>query len=235
MKYLEAEKNFFQAVEQDKDMETIEALQMEVDRLESFKPKSSNLILSVEQVMSKIELFIQTYNIPRAKALASNRDMNGLRAFKEVIAELKKFLEELSPMSDSFVGDNMMPKVDISSKYVMLSSNSKIVKLTERVSDGTKSSNKSIIVDAEFRGLQVKVKLRKDRNALLREYSIMESLNMKAPNYFIRPFDLVSYDKGELILCDGCDDDLSGVKALATNRDMNVIRTFKELIAQLKN
>ena len=111
MKYLDAENNFYQAVEQDKDMETIEALQMEVDRLEALKPKSSNLILSLEQVMSKIELFIETYNIPRAKALAANRDMNGLRAFKELIAELKKHLEELSPKSDSFVGDKMITKV----------------------------------------------------------------------------------------------------------------------------
>jgi len=112
LKYLEAEKNFYQAVEQEKDMETIEALQMEVDRLEALKPKSSNLILSAEQVMSKIELFIETHNIPRAKALIANRDMNGLRAFKELIAELKKVLEELSLKSDSFVGDNMIEKID---------------------------------------------------------------------------------------------------------------------------
>jgi len=111
LKYLEAENNFYQAVEQDKDMETIEALQMEVDRLEALKPKSSILILSVEQVTSKIELFIQTHNIPRAKALAASRDMNGLRAFKEVIAELKQQLEELSPKSDSFVVDKMIIKV----------------------------------------------------------------------------------------------------------------------------
>jgi hypothetical protein len=37
--------------------------------------------------------------------------MNGLRAFRELIAELKKVLEELSPKSDSFVGDNMIAKV----------------------------------------------------------------------------------------------------------------------------
>ena len=112
MKYLEAEKNFYQAVEQEKDMETIVALQMEIDRLEALKPKSSNLILSVEQVMSKIELFIQTHKISRAIALAANRDMNGLRAFRELIAELKKVLEELSLKSDSFVRDNMIAKVD---------------------------------------------------------------------------------------------------------------------------
>jgi hypothetical protein len=111
LKYLEAENNFYQAVQQDKDMETIEALQMEVDLLESLKPKSSNLILSVEQVMSKIELFIQTHNIPRAKALAANRDMNGLLAFRELIVELKKVLEELTLKSDLFVGDNMIAKV----------------------------------------------------------------------------------------------------------------------------
>jgi serine/threonine protein kinase len=214
LKYLEAENNFYHAVEQDKDMETIEALQMELDRLEALKPKSSNLILSVEKVMSKIELFIQTYNVPRAKALATNRDMNGLRAFKEVIAELKKHLEELSPKSDSFDGDNIIEKIDISSKDVMSSSDSKIVKLTQRVSEGTKSCNKSIIVDAEFKGLQVKVKLKKDRNALRREYRIMETLNMKAPYYFIRPFDLVSYNKGELVPCDGCFDDLSGLHGI---------------------
>ena len=84
---------------------------MKVDKLEAMKPKSSNLILSVKQVMTKIELFIQTYNIPRAKALAASRDMNGLRAFKELIAELKKHLEELSPKSDSFVGDKIITKV----------------------------------------------------------------------------------------------------------------------------
>ena len=113
LKYLEAENNFYNAVEQEKDMETIEALQMEVDRLEALKPKSSNLILSVEQVMSKIELFILTHNIPRAKALAASRDLNGLRAFRELIVELKKHLEELSlsPKSDLFVVDNMIEKV----------------------------------------------------------------------------------------------------------------------------
>jgi len=112
LKYLEAKNKFFLAVEQDKDMETIEALQMELDRLEALKPKSSNLILSVEQVMSKIELFIQTHNIPRAIALAANRDMNGLRAFRELIAKLKKHLEELSPKIDSFVGGNMIAESD---------------------------------------------------------------------------------------------------------------------------
>jgi len=79
---------------------------MKVDRLESLKAKSSNI-----QVMGKIELFIQTHNIPRAIALAANRDKNGLRAFKEVIAELKKVLEELSLKSDSFVRDKMITKV----------------------------------------------------------------------------------------------------------------------------
>jgi len=62
--------------------------------------------------MSKIELFIQTNNGPRAKALAADRDMNGLRAFTELIAELKKYLEELSRMSDKFIGDNIIEKVD---------------------------------------------------------------------------------------------------------------------------
>jgi len=90
LKYLDAENNFFQAVEEEKDIETIEAFQMEVDYLEALKPKSSNLILSVGQVMSKIKLFIQTHNIPRGEALAAKRDMNDLRAFKEVITELKK-------------------------------------------------------------------------------------------------------------------------------------------------
>jgi len=111
LKYLEAENNFYQAVEQDKDIETIEALQMEIDRLEALQPKSSNLILSVEQVMSKIEVFIQTHNTSRAKALAANRDMNGLRAFRELIAKLKKDLEEFSLKSDSFVRDNLNAKV----------------------------------------------------------------------------------------------------------------------------
>ena len=97
MKYLEAEDNYAKAVEQDViDVDKIEALKIEIDRLEVFKPTTSNLVLSVEQVMSKIELFIQTNEVPKARALAASRDISGLRAFKEVITELKKQLEELS-------------------------------------------------------------------------------------------------------------------------------------------
>jgi ribosome-associated translation inhibitor RaiA len=81
----------------------IEALKIDIDRLEAFKPTSSNIVLSVEQVRNKIELFIQTNDVPRAKVLATNRDMNGLRAFKEVIDELKKQVDELSPKRDSLI------------------------------------------------------------------------------------------------------------------------------------
>ncbi len=62
---------------------------MEVDRLESFKAKSSNIVLSVKRDMSKIELFIKTHQKSRGKTLAASRDFNGHRAFKEVIVELK--------------------------------------------------------------------------------------------------------------------------------------------------
>ena len=104
LKYLEAESNYSQAVEQDViDVDYIEALKIEIDRLEAFKPTSSNILLSVEQVRNKIDLFIQTNDVPRAKVLATNRDINGLRAFKEVIDELKKQVDELSPKRDSFI------------------------------------------------------------------------------------------------------------------------------------
>ena len=104
MKYLEAENDYSKAIEQDViDVDYIEALKIEIDRLEAFKPTSFNIVLSVEQVRNKIELFIQTNDIPRAKVLATNRDINGLRAFKEVIAELKKQVDKLSPKRDSFI------------------------------------------------------------------------------------------------------------------------------------
>jgi len=104
LKYLEAENDYSQAIEQDViDVDNIEALKIEIDRLEAFKPTSSNILLSVEQVRNKIELFIQTNDVPRAKVLATNRDINGLRAFKEVIDELKKQVDELSPKRDSFI------------------------------------------------------------------------------------------------------------------------------------
>ncbi len=104
MKYLESENYYSQAIEQDViDVDYIEALKIEIDRLEVFKPTSSNILLSVEQVRNKIELFIQTNDVPRAKVLATNRDINGLRAFKEVIAEMKKQVDELSPKRDSFI------------------------------------------------------------------------------------------------------------------------------------
>ena len=104
LKYLESENDYSQAIEQDViDVDYIEALKIEIDRLEAFKPTSSNILLSVEQVRNKIELFIQTNYVPRAKVLATNRDINGLRAFKEVIDELKKQVDELSPKRDSFI------------------------------------------------------------------------------------------------------------------------------------
>ena len=112
LKYLEAESNYSQAVEQDViDVDYIVALKIEIDRLEAFKPTSSNILLSVEQVRKKIELFIQTNDDPRTRALAKTKDISGLLSFKELIAELKKVLEELSLKSDSFVGDNMIEKV----------------------------------------------------------------------------------------------------------------------------
>jgi hypothetical protein len=66
LKYLEAESNYTQAVEQDViDVDCIEALKIEIDRLQVFKPTSSNIVLSVEHVRNKIELFIQTNDVPR--------------------------------------------------------------------------------------------------------------------------------------------------------------------------
>ena len=118
MKYLEAENNYSQAVEQDViDVDKIVALKIEIDRLEVFKPTSSNILLSVEQVRNKIELFIQTNDLPRAKALATNKDINGLRAFKEVIDELKKQVDELSPKSDPCIRDNEILRVSCFSIY----------------------------------------------------------------------------------------------------------------------
>ena len=112
LKYLEAEKKYSQAVEKDDiDVDNIEALKLEIDRLEVFKPTSTKKVLSVEQVRNKIELLIQTNDIPRAKVLATNRDISGLRSFKDMITELKKHLEDLSPKSDSFVVDKINEKV----------------------------------------------------------------------------------------------------------------------------
>ena len=112
LKYLDAENNYSKAVEQDViDVDNIEALKLEIDRLEEFKPTSTNIVLSVLQVRNKIELFIQTNDVPRTKVLAANRDIILLRSFKEVIAELKKHLEVLSAESDSFVRDNLIEKV----------------------------------------------------------------------------------------------------------------------------
>ena len=112
LKYLEAENDYSEAVEQnDIDVDKIVALKTEIDRLEVFKPTSANIVLSVDQVRKKIELFIQTNDIPRAKALATDKDIIGLLSFKKVIAELKKELEELSPMSDSCIRENAIEKV----------------------------------------------------------------------------------------------------------------------------
>ncbi len=112
LKYLETENNYSQAVEQDViDVDNIVALKIEIDRLEAFKPTTFNIVLSVEQVRNKIELFIQTNHIPRAKALATDRDISGLLSFKEVIAELKKQLQELSPKSDPCIRENEIEQV----------------------------------------------------------------------------------------------------------------------------
>jgi len=112
LKYLEVENDYSEAVEQnDIDVDKIVALKIEIDRLEVFKPTSSNIVLSMEQVRNKIELFIQTNDVPRARDLATDKDIIGLLSFKEVIAELKKQLEELSPMRDSCIRENAIEKV----------------------------------------------------------------------------------------------------------------------------
>ena len=112
LKYLEAENDFSQAIQQDViDVDKIVALKIEIDRLEAFKPTSFNIVLSVQQVRNKIELFIETNDIPRAKALATDRDISGLLSFKEVIAELKKQLQELSPKSDPCIQENEIEQV----------------------------------------------------------------------------------------------------------------------------
>ena len=81
MKYLEAENEYSQAFEQGVVyVENIEALKMKIDRLEV-------LVLSVEQM--------QTNDVTRAKALAANRDIRVLSAFKEVIDESTKILPRL--------------------------------------------------------------------------------------------------------------------------------------------
>ena len=104
LKYLEAESNYNKVVEQDvNDVNKLVALKSVIDRLEAFKPTSSNILLSVGQVRSKIELFIQTNDEPRTRALAVTKDLNELRAFKEVIVELNEYLKEFSSKSDSFI------------------------------------------------------------------------------------------------------------------------------------
>ncbi len=106
MKYLEAENDYSEAVEQnDIDVDKIVALKIEIDRLEVFKPTSSKIVLSVDQVRKK------TNDIPRVKALATDKDIIGLLSFKKVIAELKKQLEELSPMSNLCIRENAIEKV----------------------------------------------------------------------------------------------------------------------------
>ena len=84
MKYLEAENDYSQAFEQGVVyVENIEALNMQIDRLEVFNPTSSNL----EQ--------IQTNDVTRAKALVAKRDIRVLSAFKEEITESTKILPRL--------------------------------------------------------------------------------------------------------------------------------------------
>ena len=84
MKYLDAENDYSQAFEQGVVyVDYIEALKMKIDRLEVFKPTSSNL----EQ--------FQTNDVTREKALVAKRDIRVLSAFKEVIDESTTILPRL--------------------------------------------------------------------------------------------------------------------------------------------
>ena len=44
------------------------SLKIDIDRLEVFKLTSSSIVLTVEKIRNKIELFIQTNDVPRLKA-----------------------------------------------------------------------------------------------------------------------------------------------------------------------
>jgi hypothetical protein len=84
LKYLEAVNDYSQAFEQGVVyVDKIEALKMKIDRLEVFKPTSSNL-----------EHF-QTNDVTREKALVAKRDIRVLSAFKEVIDESTTILPRL--------------------------------------------------------------------------------------------------------------------------------------------
>jgi len=84
LKYLDAENDYSQAFEQGVlYVDNIETL----DRLEVFKPTSSNLVLSVEQ--------IQTNDVTRAKGLVAKRDISVQSAFKEEITESTMILPRL--------------------------------------------------------------------------------------------------------------------------------------------
>jgi len=68
-------------------VDNIETLNMNLDRLEVFKPTSSNLVLSAEQIL--------TNDVTRAKASVAKRDIRVLSAFKEVKDESTKILPRL--------------------------------------------------------------------------------------------------------------------------------------------
>ncbi len=101
---MEAESNYSQAADQDDiNVDKIEALNKEIVRLEAFKPTSSSIVLSIEQIRSKIVLFIETNDVPRKRALTVKKNVVELRAFEEVIVELNEYLKEFSSKSDSLI------------------------------------------------------------------------------------------------------------------------------------
>ena len=151
-------------------MGLLESLIAEVVFLESFK---SNSHLSGERIVRDIESFIATNNIHRQKIL--KRDVPGLKAFRNSIAELKKLLQIVQSLmqASSIIKQESPLKENHSSIKV------KQVFINQRVDVSLLHAGQTIIVDARFDEMDVKVKLSVNESRLRREFEIMQLLSRK--------------------------------------------------------
>jgi len=190
--------------EDDTDIETIKELNRKMKQLSSISTQNTSIntiIISREFLKSKIELFITNYYDSFKRTLAKNEDFDG-------IVSLRNFKDNLIKVLEEFNIDSFLLLKERRESIVL-----KYIKLIHKLDYGNQSCKNSIIMNGNFDGTEVKVKLTKNEEALRREFYIMQKLYRKAKDSFIQPYEFFCGYKHEIICCDGSNDNLLSYSA----------------------
>ena len=84
------------------------------------------------------------------------------------------------------------------------------------VSESSSSSGESLVLPGRYLDTDVMLKLSADASSIRREFGVLEKLNLKAGNAFVRPFRVLDGSRGDMVSRHG--DDLTGYHGMAMEK-----------------